>query len=143
MYKPISATQASKKLIKDLGLEGRVKYGFGRQVISTFFDQVRQVGNATYWEPKVNYLKLIQENGTINDVKHRIKSIVSNKKYWSKSIEEFIPSKIDRKNLYLKVFKEMVNRKKEKSPLPKVYLLTIIATEIGHWDSKGRGLKIS
>jgi hypothetical protein len=130
MQNVLSTGKASKKLQEDLGLD----YGLGKEVVSQFFDKVSTLGDGTYWEPKNNYLKLIKINGTVDEIKERVKSKIL--KYWGKNIENMLPEASDRRKLYMKVYKQRVKRKAESIPLPNELLLKIMVECIGHWNPK-------
>jgi len=137
MNEGLSTNKASKKLQKDLELD----YGLGFSIVSEFFNKVNTVGNTSYWEPKKNYFELIKNNGTVEQIKKRVKNKSKNKKYWGKDITELLPNAHDRRKLYMAVYKKRLERKKENTPLPNNLLLKIIVEHIGHWNSTHRGLK--
>jgi len=128
MHSDLTTTQASKKLQEDLGLN----YGLGKKIVSHFFKEEYTQGDVTFWSEKINYQELITLNGTIDYIKNRVKSKIL--KHWKKDLENLIPDSIDRRKLYMNVYRKRLERNQEENPLPNKLLQEILIEELGHWD---------
>jgi len=72
-------------------------------------------------------------------VKDKIKAKV--KKYWGKNLEEILPAKEKRLELYENAWK-MREKNNDFSAIPNAIILQLLIETIGHWDKKGRGAKL-
>ncbi len=70
-------------------------------------------------------------------VKKRVKAQV--KKHWGKTFEELIPDASKRFEIYKAAW---ALREKQGSAIPKAKLIILLILYIGHWDNKGRGVKV-